>query len=60
MKPLEDAVKTKCSMKGYAILNWDMRENGFYTFGITIPETVVDTILTWRDNTYKKGESKCS
>ena len=59
MRILEDAIKTPISMTSFAILNWNMREIGFYEYGIQMPIEVIDKILKWRDEEYKlKGELK--
>jgi hypothetical protein len=55
MRLLEDAVKTAVSNYGWSILNFEMQETGFYKYGISMPNEVIDKILEWRDKEYGKA-----
>jgi hypothetical protein len=45
-------------MTGYTILNFGLRENGFYEYGTTMPIEAIDKILEWRDKEYGQTVSQ--
>ena len=46
---LKDAVKTPCSTRGQALLQWDFDSSIFPRHSVQMPEKDIDAILMWRD-----------